>query len=79
MKDNDLRLNIRGNKKFIENLMQKVGTTSKQQLLNSALTLLNWVAKEKEKGRAIGSLDESKSEPTFREIIMPELDILNES
>lgn len=52
----------------IENLKDITGLRTKKDLLNSALTLLEWFVGERKAGRIVGSLDQ---EQKLREIRMP--------
>ena len=53
----------------LEDLMVRAGIASRKDLINNALTLLEWVIKEKEEGRTIVSLDPSSKR--YKEIVMP--------
>ena len=53
----------------LESLMQLSGTRTKKDLLNNALTLLEWALNEKKKGRIIASVDEK--EQKYKELVMP--------
>ena len=54
--------------KELTRLMELGGVRTKKELLNNAITLLEWAAREKLRGRSIGSVD---NEGTFRELEMP--------
>ena len=43
--------------KELESLMDRLGVGSKIDLINNALTLLQWASEEKEAGRIIASVD----------------------
>lgn len=53
----------------LENLMNKAGIATKKELLNNALTLLEWVIGEKARGHSIASVDETQKR--FKELAMP--------
>jgi hypothetical protein len=53
----------------LERLMEVSGVTTKRELFNNALTLLEWAIRESQKHRIIASLDEG--EGTLRELQMP--------
>jgi len=53
----------------LEKLMTQAGIVTKKELLNNALTLLEWVVGEKARGHAIASVD--RSEKRFKELAMP--------
>lgn len=53
----------------LEALMEKCGIKTKKELINNALTLLDWAVNEKRTGRIIASFDQEKD--TVREIVMP--------
>jgi hypothetical protein len=50
-------------------LMQRTGVNTQKDFINNALTLLEWVIKEKEAGRKIASVDEDHK--SYRELVMP--------
>ena len=50
-------------------LAEKTGATTRVQLFNQALTLLEWFVQEREAGRAVGSVD--KDTERFSEILLP--------
>jgi len=56
----------------LEELMVVVGAPTKKDLINNALSLLNWMVKEVKDGRIIASLDEV--EMKYKELVMPLLD-----
>ncbi|MFZ5453219.1 MAG: hypothetical protein ACOZF2_15275 [Thermodesulfobacteriota bacterium] len=58
-----------GKFKELEELMKKVGIKTKKDLLNNALTLLEWAVNERKAGRIIASIDEE--EQKYKEVIMP--------
>jgi hypothetical protein len=53
----------------IEKLMEKCGIRTKKDLINNALTLLEWAARERESRRIIASIDES--EDKYKEVLLP--------
>ena len=55
-----IQLDISSDKmKELEALMMKTGVRTRKDLLNNALTLLEWAIEERGKGRIIASLDET--------------------
>lgn len=56
----------------LEDLMALGGIRTKKELLNNALTLLTWAAKEKVSGQIIVSMNEK--DDTYKEIEMPFLE-----
>ena len=57
--------------KDLEELMRRSGIRTKKDLLNNALTLLEWAIEEKKAGRSIASIDEK--EKKYKELVMPVL------
>jgi len=55
--------------KDLDALMKKGDVSTKKELLNNALTFLEWAIKEKERGRIIASIDEEHQK--YKEIDMP--------
>jgi metal-responsive CopG/Arc/MetJ family transcriptional regulator len=53
----------------LEALMREAGITTRKDLFNNALTLLEWAIREKRAGHAIVSLDEGNKR--FKELVMP--------
>jgi hypothetical protein len=53
----------------LQNLMQRTGSKTRTQTLNLAIDLLEWAVKERQDGRAIGSLDERTEK--FKELLLP--------
>lgn len=53
----------------LESLMQQTGTATKKELLNNALTLLEWAIEEKKAGHTIASINEKNE--TYKELVMP--------
>lgn len=47
----------------------RAGISCRKDLLNNALTLLEWATKEREKGRSIASVDEPNK--FYKELVMP--------
>ena len=69
-KDIRIQFEISDNRlKELEALMDTVGVTTKKELLNNALTLLEWAIEEERKGHIIASLDERAKK--YRELVMP--------
>lgn len=70
--DNDVRIQIElpsSRVKELEDLMKEAGVATKKDLLNYALTILEWAIDEQKKGRVIGSLNEEGK--TYKELWMP--------
>jgi len=57
--------------KHLEKLRQVTNVATRKDLLNNAVTLLEWAIKEKQKGRVIASIDEKNER--YKEIEMPVL------
>ena len=55
--------------KDIENLMEKLGITTKRELFNNALAILEWACDERSNDRTVGSLDEKSK--SYKELYMP--------
>lgn len=55
--------------KELEDLMARADITTKKELFNYAINLLEWAVKESEKGNVIASVDEKDGR--YREIQMP--------
>ena len=53
----------------LEALMEETGIRTKKDLINNALTLLEWAIQEKKAGRSIASIDEQ--EKLYKEITLP--------
>jgi len=63
--------------KELEALMKRTGVKTKTDFINNALTLLEWVIKEKEAGRKIASVDDDHK--SYRELVMPILSAISSS
>lgn len=61
----------------LEALMKEVGVRTKKDLLNNALTLLEWAIQERKQGRVIASIDERGKK--YKEIVMPILEAVKRS
>ena len=55
----------------LEELMKEAGISTRKDLFNNALTLLEWIVKEKKSGRIIASIDEENGK--FKELVIPML------
>ena len=55
--------------KDLKALMEETGITTEKELINNALTLLEWAIKERKAGRIIASIDET--EKSYKAINMP--------
>lgn len=55
----------------IEALMQVLGTQTKKDLFENALTLLSWAVRETQRGRIIASVDEENKR--YAEVVLPVL------
>ena len=53
----------------LEELQRQAGVSTKHELFNNALALLEWATREIESGRAVASIDEFKD--SYRVIEMP--------
>jgi len=53
----------------LEALMEETGVKTKKDILNNALSFLDWAIKERKNGRIIASVDEENQK--YKEIIMP--------
>ena len=53
----------------LASFMEETHTNTKKEVINAALTLLKWAAKQKREGRVIASLDEESG--SYRELEMP--------
>jgi len=53
----------------LEALKDKIKVRTKKDLINNALTLLEWAIQEREKGRIIASVDEQNDR--YKELVMP--------
>jgi hypothetical protein len=58
-----------GQLKELERLMERSGVRTKKDLLNNALTILEWALNEKGAGRIIASVDEEHDR--YKELVMP--------
>lgn len=58
--------------KELEVLMAEAGISTKKELVNNALTLLEWAIGEKKAGYSIASVDNEKEK--YRELVMPILE-----
>jgi len=56
------------NAKHFQDLAKSAGVT-KRDLVNNALTLLDWSIKEAKEGRRIASVDANKQD--YREVVLP--------
>ena len=70
MKDKvEVRLSV--GRKFLEEFEARVGASSSEELVRSALTLLDWASSEAAQGRVILSSTEEGDD--IRRLVMPEL------
>ena len=53
----------------LEEMMRLTGIRTKKELVNNALSFLQWAINEKREGKVIASVDEK--EDKYKEIIMP--------
>lgn len=58
----------------INKLMERTGSTTRRELLTSALAVLRWVVDEKHNGNSISSI--SKDGSVHKELAMPVIDNL---
>ena len=61
----------------LDDLMSSLGITTRKELFNNALTLLEWAVSEKRSGRIIASIDEE--ERKLKQLVMPTLERLSTS
>jgi hypothetical protein len=54
-----------------EQLKKRMGKTDMKEVLNTALTVLNWVVDELHEGRTVGAID--KDGEGYHELILPGL------
>ncbi len=73
-----MKLNIVADKDAIRKLKEVSGLKTNQDLINNALSLFTWAIKQKRKGYIVGSINESKDEMSYTEIIMPSLENVKE-
>lgn len=52
--------------------MRELGISTKKDLFNQALTLLEWAAKERKTGRIIASVDETNEQ--YKQVLLPALE-----
>lgn len=57
--------------KELEALMREIGVSTRKDLFNNALTLLEWAVKERRAGNSIASVDEHNKR--YKELVMPVL------
>ncbi len=55
----------------LDTLMKEAHITTRKDLFNNALTLLEWAIKERKTGRTIASVDEDNKK--YKELVMPVL------
>jgi len=60
----------------LEGLTEETNIRTKKELINNALTLLEWAVKEKRLGHEIASIDEKEN--VYKELIMPALSNVTE-
>jgi len=53
----------------LEALMKELGISTKKDLFNQAITLLEWAVRERKAGRIIASVDESRDQ--YRQVLLP--------
>jgi hypothetical protein len=56
----------------LEALMRELGISTKKDLFNQALTLLEWAARERRTGRIIASVDEASEQ--YKQVLLPALE-----
>lgn len=61
----------------VKALMEQTRIRTKKDLINNALTLLEWAVNERKKGRIIASVDEINEK--YKEVIMPSLSAVTSS
>lgn len=60
--------------RILDEIAEQGGLTTRKDLINNALTLLNWAVREVKRGRTIASVDERTQR--FTELQMPMLDAI---
>lgn len=63
--------------KELEGLMREAGISTKKDLINNSLTLLEWAIKERKAGKFIASVDERNNR--LKELIMPALSFVQKN
>ena len=58
----------------LERMMRKVGVSTKRELFNLAISLFEWAANERTKGRMIASVDPETER--YQQVILPALENL---
>jgi hypothetical protein len=58
--------------KTLEELAKEVGVSTKKELFNNALSILQWAVNQKRHGYIVGSINEADQK--YRELAMPILD-----
>ena len=53
----------------LEALMKELGISTKKDLFNQAMTLLEWAVRERRSGRIIASVDESRDQ--YKQVLLP--------
>ena len=53
----------------LEALMKELGISTKKDLFNQAMTLLEWAVTERKAGRIIASVDESQDQ--YKQVLLP--------
>lgn len=53
----------------LDNLLKETPVNTRKELINNALSLLEWAVKERKSGRIIASLDENAK--SYKELCMP--------
>ena len=66
-----LEIRLLVDKKYLEKLQKRIGTTKATDLTRTALTLLDWATVEAEQGRLVLSSDPEGGD--VRQLAMPEL------
>jgi len=66
-----LEIRLLVDKKYLEKLQKRMGTTKATDLTRAALTLLDWATVEAEQGRLVLSSDQGGGD--VRQLAMPEL------
>ncbi len=55
----------------LNDLMIRTGVKTKNELIDNAVSVLEWLVEEKNAGRTVGSIDNEKN--IIREIVLPAL------
>lgn len=57
---------------LLDELKEATGLRTNKELFNTAITLLEWAVKQRQRGRIIASMDEQ--DKNYREVLIPALE-----